>query len=262
MRVESRIERVTGHNSKVVAYLKRNLVRNALDVWNLETRSARYDLYVCKVSGGVEAHLGIYSGEDAKYVDIGGSERAVEKLLGLVPPKAVITAPPALGNIITHAVRPAKVYPNDIMIVERGQEKLSDSEGVKRLTGDDAVQYSEFGSSFNAPKVKLKRIREALQERIVFGAFSDRSLVSIASLVSWLPSVAVIMGVETKEEFRRRGFGSSVVSAAVREGLGRSRSCALFVRSDNYEAIRLYLKLGFRKHGDELWIDRGTGIVP
>ena len=262
MRVEPQIEHATRPNGEIMAYLKRNLVRNALDIWNLETRSARHDLYVCKVSGGIKAHLGIYSGEDAKYASLGGSERAVERLLGLIPPKAVITAPPALGSIINRTVRPVKVYPNDIMVVDRGQEKLGDSEGVRRLTGDDAVQYSEFGPSFNAPKVKLKRVREALQERIVFGAFSDGDLVSIASLVSWLPSVAVIMGVETKEEFRRRGFGNSAVSAAVREGLGRSRSCALFVRSDNYEAIRLYLKLGFRKHGDELWIDRGTGIVP
>jgi ribosomal protein S18 acetylase RimI-like enzyme len=53
-----------------------------------------------------------------------------------------------------------------------------------------------------------------------------------------------------------------VVSATVREGLRRSKSCALFVRSDNYEAVRLYRRLGFGKFGDELSIDRGTGIVP
>ncbi|MCL4518229.1 MAG: GNAT family N-acetyltransferase [Thaumarchaeota archaeon] len=70
------------------------------------------------------------------------------------------------------------------------------------------------------------------------------------------------MGVETRQEFRRRGYGSIVVSAAVREALKHSRCCSLFVRSDNEQALGLYWALGFKKIGEELWVDLGTGLIP
>lgn len=260
--MELRVERVTAHDEGATAYLERDLVRNALDVWNLKNGIARYTLHACKDGGRIIAHLGLYKGEDAEYASLGGSEEAVKNLLDLVPSKAVITVPPALGEVVVSRTKPDKVYPNDIMAVERGSERLGDIQHVRRLTVRDAARYSEFGSSFNVPKVNLRRIRESLKERVVFGAFSDDSLVSIASLVAWLPRVSVVMGVETKDRFRRRGFGTSVVSDSIKEGMARSGSCTLFVRSDNHEAIRLYRRLGFRKIGDELWIDRGTGIVP
>jgi predicted GNAT family acetyltransferase len=70
------------------------------------------------------------------------------------------------------------------------------------------------------------------------------------------------MGVETKPEFRQKGFASNAVSAAVQEWFKRSRAFSLFVRSDNDRAIALYRSLGFKKKGDELWFDIGTELVP
>ena len=260
--MELRLERVTHEKEEVTAYLQRNLVRNALDIWNLKHDLARCELYVCRAQGQVKGHLGIYHGEDAMYVTLGGTWRATEALLHKIPEKAVLTAPPRLGEIVTGRLKHDATFANDIMSVKRGKERLQVQGSVRRLTQDHAVEYSSFGSSFNAPIGQMKWIRDRLRKSFVFGAFSEGKLVSVASLVAWLPTVAVIMGVETKREFRRRGFGGSVVSAAVREGLRRSESCSLFVRSSNDEAIRLYRRLGFRKVGEELWVDRGTGIVP
>ncbi len=259
---ELRVERVTRDREQVTGYLQKSPIRNALDIWNLKHDLSRYELYVCHVQGRVRGHLGIYYGEDAKYVTLGGTWRAAEALWHKLPEKAVLTAPPRLGEIVARRLKHDAVFANDIMLVKRGKERLNVQRPIKRLTRDHAVEYSTFGSSFNAPKGQMKWIRDRLKRSFVFGAFSERKLVSVASLVAWLPAVAVIMGVETKMEFRGRGFGSSVVSAAVREGLRRSESCSLFVRSSNSDAIRLYRRLGFRKVGKELWIDRGTGIVP
>lgn len=260
--MELRVERVATPREDVKAYLARNLVRNSLDVWNLEFEAARYTLHVCYIDGKVKGHLGIYLGDDAKYVSIGGTPRAAESLLGFVPKKAVVTVPPSLGAMIVRRLKHDAMFPNDIMVVRRGEAKLEKAGMARRLTRNHVSEYSSFGSSFNAPKGNTRWIRERLKKSLVFGSFFGGNLVSIASLVAWLPQVAVVMGVETKEEYRRRGFGMMVVSAAVEEALKRSESCALFVRSANTEAIRLYRKLGFRKFGEEFWIDRGTGIVP
>ena len=41
-----------------------------------------------------------------------------------------------------------------------------------------------------------------------------------------------------------------------------AEAAALFVRSDNYPAIRVYEKIGYRKIGEKLWVDVGTGLKP
>lgn len=257
-----RVERARRNEADVVAYLERNIVRNALDIWNLGQEDSRYELHVCRVGLEVKAHLSIYNSPEANYVALGGDEKAAGALLHLIPSKAVLTVPPGLRGLVASKVRCDAIYPNDFMIVRRGEEKPKSPELATRLSHKHDLEYSSFGSSFNVPSMPLEWIRERLDDDIIFGAFSDGRLVSVASLVAWLPQVAVIMGVETKPEFRRRSFGSIVVSAVVQEGLKHSQSCSLFVRSDNDEAIGLYRTLGFQKFGEDFWVDIGTGLVP
>ena len=187
---------------------------------------------------------------------------AAESLLSLVPDKAALIAATELRELIAQKLRCDAEYPNDIMLVRRGEERLRSPERATRLSGQHTVDYSTFGTSFNVWGMPPEWVKERLDNDIIFGSFAEGRLASVASLVAWLPRVSVIMGVETKPEFRGRGLGRIVVSAAVREGLRRSQSCTLFVRSDNERAIGLYRALGFNKVGEELWIDVGTGIVP
>jgi len=257
-----RVERAWRNEVDVVAHLERDIVRNALDIWNLRHEDSRYELHVCRVGLEVKAHLSIYNAPEANYVALGGDGKAAGALLHLIPSKAVLTVPPDLRGLVAGKVRCDAIYPNDIMIVRRGEEKLKSPELATRLSRKHDREFSSFGSSFNVPNVPLEWIRERLDNDIVLGAFSEGRLVSVASLVARLPQVAVIMGVETKQEFRRRSFGSIVVSAVVQEALKHSQSCSLFVRSDNDEAVGLYRTLGFQKFGEEFWIDIGTGLVP
>lgn len=257
-----RVERATSNEPAVLAYLEQNVVRNALDIWNLGREDDRYQLHVCRMGGRVKAHLSIYRTPEANYVSLGGAEVAAEALLQLIPRKAALTVAPELRGLVTTSVGYDTIYPNDIMVIRRGEERAEKLQLAVRLAREHEIEYSSFGSSFNAPQAPPDWIRERLDNDIVFGAFSEGKLASVASVAAWLPQVAVILGVETKKEFRRRGLGLSVVSAAVQEALKRSESCSLFVRSDNLEAIRLYARLGFQKFGEELWVDIGTGIVP
>jgi predicted GNAT family acetyltransferase len=46
------------------------------------------------------------------------------------------------------------------------------------------------------------------------------------------------------------------------EALKYAETAALFVRSDNYSAIRVYEEIGYKKIGEKIWVDVGTGLKP
>jgi hypothetical protein len=72
----------------------------------------------------------------------------------------------------------------------------------------------------------------------------------------------MIGGVYTRPDHRNKGYATLATSAITREALEKSESAALFVRSDNYPAIRAYEKIGYEKIGEKLWVDVGTGRKP
>jgi len=222
----------------------------------------RYKLQICRIDGEVRAHLGTYDTPEAIYSSLGGDPKAAVALLDLVPPKTALTTTKELGELVTNHLKSDAVYTNDLMLVRRGEETLRDSDLAVRLSADDELEYSRFGFSFNVASMPMDWIRESLNRDIVFGVFAGHELVSVASLMAWLPQIATIMGVETKPDFRNRGFGSIVVSAVLREALRLSNSCSLFVRQDNGPAQSIYKAMGFKKVGEEVWIDIGTGLVP
>jgi len=255
-------ERVYAEDSEAVAHLETDLNRNALDIWNLRFESHRYELYVNRDQGVIRAHLGIYHAPEADYVTIGGREEAIGPLLTLIPSRAVVLLPPGAFEAARGNMKPGNVYLNDLMLVRRGEEMLGHTDFAVRLTEKDAEEFAGFGSSFNAPPVPVEWARERISRDAIFGAFNQRKLVSVASATAFHPDVAVIMGVETRNEFRRKGYGSSVVSAATREALNRSKSCTLWVAARNAEALAIYRRLGFKKIGVELWVDIETGLTP
>ncbi len=63
-----------------------------------------------------------------------------------------------------------------------------------------------------------------------------------------LPGVPLLQHLEVRREYRRRGVGTEVVQAACHYlwRLGHQR-VALAVDIDNHEAMRLYVRLGFRE---------------
>jgi predicted GNAT family acetyltransferase len=147
------------------------------------------------------------------------------------------------------------------MLVSRGEERLAGPRAAVELSEKDADGYAAF-SPPGSPQAPIDYALEQLERHPIFGAFDDGKLVAVASLSAFLPDMAVIMAVETQKESRRKGYGGAVVSAAVREALSRSKACSLWVASENMGAIPLYRKLGFKKLGEALWADIGTGQHP
>jgi GNAT superfamily N-acetyltransferase len=259
----TKVEHVLHLTKDVATYLQANLLANALDLWSLEHETNNFDLFVRRDHDTITGHLSVFRSPEADYVSLSSSTpQGVSELLDRVPKKCVLVVEPTLYESIKRVIPPHIVYTNDRMVIARGQESLANSDLAVRLSVGDASEYIRFGASFNSPQVPLSWARERLQRDIVFGVFRDNKLASVASLVARLPRMAVIMGVETLQEFRGMGYAKVVSSAATREALKYSESCALFVRSDNPPAIHVYEKLGYQKLGEELWIDIGTGLIP
>lgn len=68
--------------------------------------------------------------------------------------------------------------------------------------------------------------------------------------------------VYTRPEYRNSGFATQVTYALTKEALEKASFAVLFVRSDNYPAIRVYTKIGYRKIDERIWFDMGTGVKP
>jgi predicted GNAT family acetyltransferase len=72
----------------------------------------------------------------------------------------------------------------------------------------------------------------------------------------------MIGGVYTHPDHRSRGYATLATSTVTEEALKNAETAALFVRSDNYSAIRVYEKIGYKNIGKKLWVDVGTGLKP
>jgi ribosomal protein S18 acetylase RimI-like enzyme len=263
MSLTIRVELVAEATEDVVKYLGADLLRNAFDIWNLKFDREWQEFYVCRDGDSIKAHISIFSAPEANYVSIGSVDRtAVTPLIAYLPVKGVVLMEPAIYGLIKDKISPTAVYPCDIMIVKRGGEDLPKTDQAFQLTPGDALDYSRFGTSFNLSEVPVEWAEERIRKDIIFGIRAGSRLASVASVIARLPEMAVVSGVETKEEFRMKGLGAMVSCAATREGLRRSEACVLWVRSNNLGAVRLYQRLGYRKVGDELLVDIGTGMVP
>jgi ribosomal protein S18 acetylase RimI-like enzyme len=256
-----RVERVHADDQEAVSYLEYDLARNALEIWGLKFESDRFELYVLRDEGRTVAHLSNYHAPEADYVNIGGRATAILSLLPLVPRMAVVTFATEAFEAAKGSIRPDSLYRVDLMLVRRGEERLAGPRAAVELSEKHADDYTAF-SPPGSPQAPIDYAREQLARHPTFGVFEDGRLVAVASLGAFLPDMAVIMAVETLKESRRKGHGSAVVSAAVREALNRSKACSLWVASENAEAVSLYLKLGFKKVGEVLWADVGTGQHP
>ena len=91
---------------------------------------------------------------------------------------------------------------------------------------------------------------------------NNHKLISYAGSFIQLPQVWMIGGVYTHPQQRNKGYATLATSAVTQEALRKAEKAALFVRSNNYPAIRVYEKIGYRKIGEKIWVDVGTGLKP
>ncbi len=254
------VDHVTDERQDVIEYLEKEPVLNVLEIYDLKKERHRIDFYACRDGNEVQGHLMKITDPDGTYVSIAGRKEEVilELLKHLTDLKVVITCSPRFTQLISSQVRATAIYTNNIMLVRRGEEKLARLNPSSKLSAENALEYSEFFS----PPLPTEWCKERLEKDSIFGIISDGKIVSIASAVAKMPKASVVMSVETRPEYRGRGYATLTTSAATEEALKHSEVAVLYVRSNNAQAIQIYEKLGYRKIGEEAWIDVGTGLVP
>ena len=112
------------------------------------------------------------------------------------------------------------------------------------------IEEFKKGYEKNVKAVHIRRMQEEMEQggKLALGGYRDGRLVSIAETSAENTRSAMVVGVATKPEYRKRGYASAVVSALCRNCFDRGKEflCLFY---DNPAAGRIYNKIGFVELG-------------
>ena len=261
-----RIEEIKERNkTSIIASLKSDLIRHVFAIYDLQNDPQHTTAYAAFEKGKFEGYILIYTAADVPSVILEGEGNVAEKLLEhALPDKFIVHAPPNLLPAIRKRFPDAKHYVEDWMLVRKNEAKFFESKLVKRLrTEEDAQKLADLLlSRKDRPSNTLKKYVEWITRMPIFGVFERDQLVSYAGSFIQLPEIWFIGGVYTDPEHRNKGYATIATSAITEEALRTADAAALFARSDNHPALRAYGKIGYRKIGEKIWVDVGTGLKP
>ena len=261
-----RIEEINERNKpSIIASLKSDLIRHVFAVYDLQNDPQHTTAYAAIEEDKLEGYILIYTAADVPSVILECEDNVAEKLLEHAPPnKLIVHAPPNLLPAIRKRFPDAKHYVEDWMLIKKNEAKFFESTLVRRLrTEEDALKLADLLlSRKDRPPNTLKKYVEWISKMPVYGVFKEEQLVSYAGSFIQLPQVWFIGGVYTDPEHRNMGYATMATSAITEEALRNAEAAALFARSDNQPAIRAYRKIGYRKIGEKVWVDVGTGLKP
>jgi RimJ/RimL family protein N-acetyltransferase len=249
----------------IIASLKSDIIKHVFAVYDLQNDPIHTATYAAFEKGELEGYILIYTAADFPSVILECEDKVAERLLEHAPPdKFIIHAPPKLLPAIKKRFPDAKHYVEDWMLVRKNEAKFFESKLVKRLrTEEDALKLADLLlSRKDRPPNTLTKYAEWISKMPLYGVFKDDQLVSYAGSFLQLPQVWLIGGVYTDPEHRNNGYATIATSAITEEALRTAEAAALFARSDNCPAIRAYEKIGYRKIGEKVWVDVGTGLKP
>ena len=260
------IEKVTRTNrERIVRYLGLNVVQNVFAFYDVQYEFERTTMHIAREDEKILGYVLVYDASDVPSVILECQKRVAGRLLDLTPRNNFImhTSPKHLKTILKKFPH-AKVYVENWMFVKKKEEKSFRSRMVRKLqTTEDAGMLARLLlKREDRPKRHLKKYKDWIARMPLYGVFEKGKLVSYAGSFVKLPQLWLIGGVYTTPEKRNKGYALLATSAVTHEALEQADSAALFVRSDNYPAIRVYEKIGYRKMGKRIWVDIGTGMMP
>ncbi|MEB8127236.1 GNAT family N-acetyltransferase [Staphylococcus succinus] len=153
------------------------------------------------------------------------------------------------------------------------KNERSDNMFIRYLNEDDVEQYralrltslktdpngfaSTYDREIKLPMDVFKSRIASSSEKFTMGAFEHEKLICMATFYSeTLEKVqhkGNLVGVYCHVDFRRQGLAQQLIHNIIDivTQQGKVKTIALSVLSDNYHAIALYEKLGFRRYGIE-----------
>ena len=137
-----------------------------------------------------------------------------------------------------------------LLSLKKGEENLKETTDTEKLSAEDAGEiaelmreaYPEFWSTFTAEGVE-----EGFEEALWAGIRREGRLVAFGKAVP-TPPVSHVAWIATFEDYRNKGFATSILSALLKELLVSSSTAFIYVLSDNSVATHLYSKVGFKPY--------------
>jgi RimJ/RimL family protein N-acetyltransferase len=254
-------------NSKqhMIDCLKSDVIRHVFAFYDLQYEPQNTTVYATFENENLKGYILIYTALEFPSVILECDEDAAGKLIEYAPENQfIVHTPPNLLPAIMKRFPDAKHYMENWMQVKKGQAKFFRSIVVCRLrTVEDASKLANLLSTRKDRLAEtVSRYVNLVSKTPTYGVFINNELVAYAGSFCQLPQVWMIGGVFTHPDCRNRGYATLAVSAVTEEALKNAESAALFVRSDNYPAIRAYEKIGYKKIGEKLWVDVGAGRSP
>lgn len=119
--------------------------------------------------------------------------------------------------------------------------------GTRELTNDDIAAFAAFVAE--TPDDDLDEAFVELEHWLVFGAFENGKLVSVASMYPWGGTQLADLGVITLPGFRGRGLGRTTVRAISAAALARGYEPQYRCQLDNADSVSLARSAGFALFG-------------
>ncbi|WP_320128411.1 GNAT family N-acetyltransferase [uncultured Sphaerochaeta sp.] len=128
---------------------------------------------------------------------------------------------------------------------------------IKRLSATDAIpvaklyqKIQEFAKPFiEHEEDKILELQESLGSKALgFGLYDQEKLISVAYTTAKTQSGAMVVGVATLPEYRKKGLATQMVQKLCKESFssGLSFLCLFY---DNPIAGQIYRKIGFKEIG-------------
>ncbi len=184
-------------------------------------------------------------------VQLRGNREAVKLLLdNLSLEKVEMQAPLDCEDLVLSKYCPKLREEMMLMYLKRGEENIQISTAPMKLGADDAEQVLELMRRADPTwwgGIQIEFVQKALKEAVCFGIKQDNKLVSLG-ITRLMPFGSNISAVATHEQYRNKGYATSVVSTLVGEILKFSSTALIHVISNNTPAVRAYSKVGFKPY--------------
>jgi len=262
----AKIEEINeGNRPFIIGSIKSDIIKHVFAFYDIQNDPQHTITYAAFENGNLGGYILIYTATDVPSVILECEDSLAGRLLEHAPPDNFIAhVPPNLLPAIKKRFPDARDYLENWMLVKKNEARFFKSELVRRLrTEEDAQKLADLLlSRKDRPPGMLKKYADWISKMPIYGFFRDDQLVSYAGSFIQLPQVWLIGGVFTQSEHRGKGYATLVTSAITEEALKTAETAALFARSENYPAIKVYEKIGYRKIGEKVWVDVGTGLKP
>jgi GNAT superfamily N-acetyltransferase len=260
------VEKINQNNKqRFLSFLRSDVVRHVFAFYDIQYMPEQTKVHAAFENGVPKGYILIYTALEFPSVVMECESNVAKALVEHAPENMFIMHTLSdLLPIVKGKFPNAKYYVENWMLVKKGQASFFHSEHVRRLnTVEDASKLAMLlESRKERTPPSTKRYVDWMSKMPLYGVFTNGELVSYAGSFVQLPQVWMIGGVYTHPKSRNKGYATLATSAVTEEALENAEAAALFVRSDNHPARKVYEKMGYKKIGEKLWVDVGTGLKP